>query len=81
MTTRIVYYIIHCTSAENQQGVFHYSEPFTLLEDAGKLAQKYRDSFPPGEGHVAIEQHHEVYDGYAWQIDHDRGGSEHVAYL
>lgn len=77
---REVYYIISCTSEENQSGIFHYSEPYRELKNAKVYAKKRRE-FLGNDGHVAIEKHHERYERNDWQIDHDNGGAEQIDYF
>ena len=65
MPTRIVYYIIQCTSEENQNGIFHYSKPFKNEAFVINATKKVRNDF------VVIEKHHEVYDNYEWRPNFD----------
>ena len=75
---RIVYYIIHCSAEENQDGTFHHSKPFKVLALARQASTKIKDDF------VAIEKHHEYFRGVEykpecqWEIDHEAGGVEQV---
>lgn len=78
---RIVYYVIHATSKENQDGIFHYSKPFERAGEAVLSAKRQREILGNNDGHVAVEKHYEVYEHNEWRIDHDAGGSEHVLYL
>lgn len=78
---RIVYYVITATTEENERGIFHYSLPIKTLSGARITAKKARRYFPKGEGHVAIEKHHEVYERYSWNIDHEAGGSKMISYV
>ncbi len=68
---RIVYYIVHASSEENQNGVFHFSEPYSDLATVRKAAKNIRDDFR--DDNVVIEKHHEVYDRWEWRPDHDLG--------
>jgi hypothetical protein len=63
---RTVYYIIHCSSEENQNGMFHYSKPFISFALAKQASKRIKDDF------VVIEKHHEIYDRYEWRPDFDR---------
>lgn len=71
MTKRIVYYIIQATAKENQNGTFHYSEPFSDFQKAKEKVKEVVNDF------VVIEKHHEYFRGeeykpeYAWEIDHN----------
>jgi hypothetical protein len=78
---RIVYYVISCTSDENQAGIFHYSQPYVHESSARKFALQKRERQGDKEGHIAIEKHHEVSRFNSWEVDHDGGGVEQVDYL
>ena len=75
---RKVYYVIHCTSEENQNGIFHYSAPLKTEKAARYLAVQKRIDLGNGDGHVAVEGHQEVYEHYAWRLE---GEVEQVDYL
>jgi len=77
---RIVFYVVSCTSEENEKGIFHYSEPYKEVKNTRTYAEKVREALG-NDGHVAIEKHHEVFDHIEWRIDHDNGGSVHIDYL
>lgn len=66
MNKRNVYYVISCTSEENQKGVFHYSDPYESLDAARIYGLKRREYLGNGEGHVSIEFHREVYEHNDW---------------
>lgn len=74
---RIVYYVVSCTSEENQNGVFHFSDPRDSEASARDIAEHKRNELG-NDGHVAIEKHHEIYEHNEWR---EAGGSEHVDYL
>lgn len=77
---RIIYYVVSCTSEENQNGVFHYSDGHRNETNARVIAVKRRGELG-NEGHVAIEKHYEIYENNEWRIDHEGGGSVHIDYL
>lgn len=56
------YYIISCSSEENQKGVFHYSLRFATLKEAIKEAEKINADF------LSIEKHIEEWDRYEWRL-------------
>lgn len=78
---RTVFYVIHCTSEENDNGVFHYSSPIKDEETARKVAVIERTKHTLGDGHVVVERHHEVYRDGSWCIEHEAGGTEHIDYF
>jgi hypothetical protein len=67
---RIAYYVINCSSEENQDGIFHYSKPFVDIvlaqEAARRLTSKRPDDF------VRLEAHKEFYEHNDWHIDHEQ---------
>lgn len=61
-----MFYIVFCTSDENDRGIFHYSRPFITENKATEFAIKTREKLKD-EGHVAIEKHYEIFEHYEWR--------------
>lgn len=85
-TIRIIYRFVHATAEENQNGTFHYSEPFKTLDDARRAL---KNSKAIGDDFVGIEKCHQILreppSGFVyknpdneWEIDHEAGGCEWV---
>lgn len=66
---RVVYYTIHASAEENQNGTFHFSKPYSSQKKALADAKKIKDDF------VAVEKHHEIWDRYEWRPNYDLGES------
>lgn len=64
---RIIFYVLHCTTEERDNGIEHY-EPFNTKKEAIQRAgQISKDEF------IAIEKHNEIYERNEWLPDWDMG--------
>lgn len=68
--TREVYYVVHASSEENQNGIFHgLRTPIKTLELARQIAAQTKDDF------VVITKHREVFERHEWLPNWDYGNS------
>ena len=60
---RIIYKVWWATADENQNGIYHASEPFKTEKEAQKFAkQKWETA-----DFVSIDKRHEIYEDYDWR--------------
>ncbi len=77
---RTVYYVVSCTSEENQNGIFKYSQPFEKEINARDYAERCR-KYLGNDGHVAIESHKEIFENNEWRIDPEIEAIHHIEYF